>query len=135
MALFDSSPLIQNSRFNNFLWVCWFLCKNISNFVSPVWKLHNPYCHTVLIYIYCAFFNLPDWSHSTNISKNRMLQVAKFSTRLCKFVIYFVTQRCPIFNDTCMWRWHLTIQRDSTKETDKKLCKGAFTYDVRFLGR
>ena len=30
---------------NNFLWVCWFLCKNLSNFVPPAWKLHNPYCH------------------------------------------------------------------------------------------
>ena len=34
------------SKFNNFLWVCWFLCKNLSNFVYPIWKLHNPYCHT-----------------------------------------------------------------------------------------
>ena len=38
--------LIQNSKFNNFLLVCWFLGKNLSNFVSPIWKLHNPYCHT-----------------------------------------------------------------------------------------
>ena len=45
--IFDSSPLIQNSKFNNFLWVCWFLCKNLTNFVSPVWKLHNPYCHNI----------------------------------------------------------------------------------------
>ena len=34
------------SKFNNFLWVCWFLGKNIFNFVPPAWKLHNPYCHT-----------------------------------------------------------------------------------------
>ena len=27
--------------------VCWFLGKNLSNFVPPVWKLHNLYCHTV----------------------------------------------------------------------------------------
>ena len=34
LVLFDSLPLIQNSKFNNFLWVCcWFLCKNLSNFV------------------------------------------------------------------------------------------------------
>ena len=45
LAHFDSSPLIQNSKFNHFLWVCWFLCKTLSNFVSLVWKLHNPYCH------------------------------------------------------------------------------------------
>ena len=32
---FDSSPLIQNSKFNNFLRICWFLGKNLSNFVLP----------------------------------------------------------------------------------------------------
>ena len=37
--------LTQFSKFNNFLWVCWFLGKNLSNFVPLVWKLHNPYCH------------------------------------------------------------------------------------------
>ena len=46
-ALFDTSPLTQFSKFNNFLWVCWFLGKNLSNFVPPVWKLHNPHCNTV----------------------------------------------------------------------------------------
>ena len=32
MALFDTSPSTQFSKFNNFL--------------TPVWKLHNPYCHS-----------------------------------------------------------------------------------------
>ena len=41
------APLTQFSKFNNFLWVCWFLDKNLSNFVPPVWKLHNPYCHSL----------------------------------------------------------------------------------------
>ena len=45
-ASYSGSPLVQFSKFNNFLWVCWFLCKNLSNFVPPTWKLHNPYCHT-----------------------------------------------------------------------------------------
>ena len=44
--IFDTSPLTQFSKFNNFLWACWFLGKNLSNVVPPVWKLHNPYCHT-----------------------------------------------------------------------------------------
>ena len=44
-ALFDTSPLTQFSKFNHFLWVCWFLGKNLSNFVPPAWKPHNPYCH------------------------------------------------------------------------------------------
>ena len=34
----------QNSK--KFRWACWFLGKNLSNFVPPVCKLHNPYCHT-----------------------------------------------------------------------------------------
>ena len=41
-ALFDTFPLSQFSKFNNFLWACWFLGKNL---LPPVWKLHNPYCH------------------------------------------------------------------------------------------
>ena len=45
-ALFDTSPLTQFSKFNNFLWVCWFLGKNLSNFVPPVWNLHKPYCNS-----------------------------------------------------------------------------------------
>ena len=39
-------PLTQFSKSNHVLWVCWFLGKNLSDFVHPVWKLHNPYCHT-----------------------------------------------------------------------------------------
>ena len=46
-ALFDTSPLTQFSKFNNILWVCWFLGKNLSNFVPLVWKLYNRYCHNV----------------------------------------------------------------------------------------
>ena len=45
LALFDTSPLHQFSNFNNFLWVCWFLGENLSNFVPPTWKFDNPYCH------------------------------------------------------------------------------------------
>ena len=44
---FDTCPLTQFSKFNNFLWVCWFIGKNLSDSVPPVWKLHNPYCHNV----------------------------------------------------------------------------------------
>ena len=34
-ALFDTHPLIQFSKFNNFLWVCWFIGKNLSNLYPP----------------------------------------------------------------------------------------------------
>ena len=43
--IFDSSPLLQFSKFNGFLCLFWFLAKNLSNFVSLPWKLHNWYCH------------------------------------------------------------------------------------------
>jgi len=36
--IFDSSPLSQSSKVNNFLWVCWFLGKNLSSFVPPFEK-------------------------------------------------------------------------------------------------
>ena len=42
---FDSSPIIQNSKLSNFLCVVWFLWKNLSTFIPPAWKRHNPYCH------------------------------------------------------------------------------------------
>ena len=43
LALFDTSPLHQFSKFNYFLCVSWFLGKNISNSVPPAWKLINMY--------------------------------------------------------------------------------------------
>ena len=46
-ASYWGSPLVQFSKFKSFLWVCWFLCKNLPNFVSLPWKLHNPYCHNI----------------------------------------------------------------------------------------
>ena len=45
-ALFDNLLLCQLKEYKNFLWVCWFLAKNLSDFVSFLWKLINPYCHS-----------------------------------------------------------------------------------------
>ena len=45
-ALFDTFPLHQFSNSIVFFeYLCWFLGKNLSNFVSSAWKLDNPYCH------------------------------------------------------------------------------------------
>ena len=40
--ILDISPLHQYSKFNNFLWVYWFLGKNLFNFVPPTWKTQQP---------------------------------------------------------------------------------------------
>ena len=63
LVLFDTSPSFQFSKFNNFLWVCWFLGKNLSNFVSPAWKLHNPYCHSHHSGILPRTWDLSDLGH------------------------------------------------------------------------
>ena len=43
----------------------WFLAKNLSNFVSLPWKLHNRYCHTLE-----AFYSLTSaFSQVTNINR------------------------------------------------------------------
>ena len=54
---FDTSPLIQFSKFNNFLWVCWFLSKNLSNFAPPAWKLDNLYYHNLSNYSNLSKYN------------------------------------------------------------------------------
>ena len=56
------SPLVQFSKFNDFLLICWFLCINLSNFVSLVLKLHNQECHTQLIW-----FFLFNWLRNQNL--------------------------------------------------------------------
>ena len=50
LALFDSLPLLQFSKFGNFIWLQ-FLAENLSNFVSLPWKLHNQYYHNLHIKI------------------------------------------------------------------------------------
>ena len=45
-----ATTLIQ--KFNNFFWVCWFLSKNLFIFVFPDLKLHNLYCHNVLMHVF-----------------------------------------------------------------------------------
>ena len=55
--IFDTSPLTQFWKFNNFLWVCWFLAKNLSNFLPTIWKLHNLYCYSMYVSFYVIILN------------------------------------------------------------------------------
>ena len=83
--IFDSSPLTQISKFNNFLWVCWVLGKNLSNFVPPVLKLHNPYCHK------CRLTWHPIWPPTMrpmSVCDHRLLAHGSIYFRLCvKFTV------------------------------------------------
>ena len=40
-ALFDTSPLTQFSKFDNFLWLCWLLAKNLLIFYPMMKVFHN----------------------------------------------------------------------------------------------
>ena len=75
-SIFDSSPLIQNSKFNNFLWVCWFLCKNLSNLVPPRLKTPQP----VLPYCIMA----PQWVQSNSQAASWFLNFMKEANFYCK---------------------------------------------------
>ena len=69
-AIFDTSPLHQFSKFNNFLWVCWFLGKNLSNFVPPAWKLDKPYYHNVPKSIHSEQFSSAPFALFMTLIKN-----------------------------------------------------------------
>ena len=73
-------PLTQISKFNNFLWVCWFLGKTLSNFVPPVWNLHNQCCHNSH---FCPPFHIPSplmtqWTFRNLVTKGASFRI--FST-------------------------------------------------------
>ena len=76
----------QNSIIVCGMWVCWFLGKNLSNFVPPTWKLDNPYYHNEdLQEEFCqnqedTAFEDPFENSSQNLSENNDLSLENFST-------------------------------------------------------
>ena len=85
---FRGPHLTQFSKFNNFLWACGFLCKNLSNFVPLPWKLHNPYCHTK---------QEQRWLWS-NFLSTKGLSISDRNTRLLKkgFSVSWGLKRCAL---------------------------------------
>ena len=91
LALFDSSPLIQNSKFNNFLWACWFLGKNLSNLVSLVWKLHNLHCHNERSWI--ILLEESRWSqNSFTVKKVNFARTLKDAKLICSIISFWRNQ-------------------------------------------
>ena len=70
---FDTSPLHQFSKFNNFLWVC----------TPPAWKLENPYYHN-LHFIFCTD------SKCHHASAN-LWRIGRFPNSLWKLFSWFVS--------------------------------------------
>ena len=117
MQATEANPLVQFSKFNNFLWVCWFLGIHLSNFVPP-WKLDNPYYHrhTVLQCVLNFFAPLvpslcpylQQWcsNHSTLYSS----LFGSGTITMTKFDEFWPTIRKPnksVKSDSILWKMFL----------------------------
>ena len=65
------------SKFNNFLWVCWFLGKNLSNCIPPTWKSQQP----LLPFYVCSLYN---YSIIICCAKIKLLEYANTGCSLSK---------------------------------------------------
>ena len=111
-ALFDTSPLTQFSKFNNFLWVGWFLGKNLSNLVggTNLAKLNNPYCHSkdIDFFLYLQI-NPPDFhiphDNFTNFSNCQIIKNQP-SNRIIKNS-FKISSHCNLYNSSqrVLKRW------------------------------
>ena len=73
MPYFWHLAINQNSKFNNFLWACWFLYKNLSNFVPP---LKNSTTRTAIT-LNSLFLDAPEapagsWCVASNFTRIQM---------------------------------------------------------------
>ena len=103
---FDTSPLHQFSKFNSFHWVCWFLGKNLSNFVSPAWKIDNPYYHTVKIIRWVRKYQSPH-SLEKYISKEQFYFDFSSHFMFCEYFIDFSWKPLHIKNkNICTSKYH-----------------------------
>ena len=110
--IFDSSPSYQFAKFNIILWVCQFFSKNPSDFVSPAWKLDNPYYHNVYLEVIAHHQLLtPVNSYATNLLTLKFVTVLtskymKAKARENKQKCWFSTQICCI--DSIRYFWSFT---------------------------
>ena len=83
--------------FNNFPCACWFLGKNLSNFVSPAWKLDSPYYHKRGNFFKCSLqpvecnvsinlciLNQLNWNVRNNLCILKSLVNFKVICKVCK---------------------------------------------------
>ena len=73
-ALFDTSPLTQFSKFNNFLWVCWFLVlyPPFENSTTRIAIMHHPlesiYCWQICLWS-SFVFTFVKFIHLTQLNR------------------------------------------------------------------
>ena len=100
--------------------MCWFLGKNLSNFVSSIWKLHNPYCHNVsgdeaitlpLIWTKCLS-NWNQWEKSNDFLciQDNFLQIKSHEGFLSKEKVEI--WRLILQKSAARLKWLLSIRLD-----------------------
>ena len=87
---------------------CWLLGKNLSNFESPVWKLHNPYCHSADL---CIHFYWLSWLRQA--SHRKMIQRSELRLRLW-LRLFKISWDTPVFGYSKLIKYS-DLQQGSTK--------------------
>ena len=116
---FDTSLLHQFSKFNHFLWVCWFLGKNLSNFVTP---LEHSTTYTTIKHIYRnldpstlalnRFGGHQNISHELRLSKNLLmhLEIRGWVIRACTWKTWGTLQN---WLNKSIWKDKITVDMHS----------------------
>ena len=82
--------------------LCWFLDKNLANFVSPAWKLDNPYCHNAEKYkrlnCHCSIFLARPTACCSRLSEKK-LRIINGEI----FLARYIQQNILIMQ--CWWPW------------------------------
>ena len=107
---FDTSSLHQFTKFSNLLQVCWFLGKNISNFVPLNLKLHNRYWHKVhyypggrvsynwsthLLVRFCFLLLCHNWIPTLHTLKESVINLSW--NHCCSQLVFLIVFLCKLF--------------------------------------
>ena len=94
-TIFDIENRLWKSNFGTFwhlpinpilkIQVCWFSGKNLSNFVPPAWKLHNPCCHNGRPLMFLLWFQFPCNENVTSWSTDPTEEI--FSPMITTFLM------------------------------------------------
>ena len=66
----------------------WFLAKNLSTFVSLLWKLHNRYYHNMFWLVLSSFHFLQRYNSIKIVLGDRVFVKITTSMRSCNYILY-----------------------------------------------
>ena len=94
----------------------WCLGKNLSNFVSLPWKLHNRYCHTSYLLTYPYFWSklsswskmkaLTEWTTIYSFFSTKCFEVTTLGRPKCAMCMFWIAHGRTCIQ--CLWKKLLT---------------------------